>query len=151
MYHDNNPMEIVKVFEDLLQKKLIGYKQPNVYKDGFLISFRMFVPSQAQFILRYLFAFKMQEILNSVVKGSQDEQIRLMVGKGKAKLDKQSVLAPFIMKELRSWNPPINSSVDTRNSGLLVIDKKELIPYCNNEMNFAKQILINPSSDWYIA
>ena len=130
---------------------MIGYKQPSAYDDGFLISFRMFLPSQAQFILRYLFAFKMQEILDSVLKGSQDDRIRFMVGKGKAKLDKQSVLAPFIMKELRSWKPPINSYVDTRNSGLLVIDKKELIPYCDNKMNFAKQMLINPSSDWFIA
>lgn len=144
LYHDNNPFQIVKIFEDLLNKNLIGYKQPNKNNDGFLISFRMFLPLQTQFILRYLFAFKISDILNSI-ENKQDHTIKIMVGKGNAKIDKKSVLAPFIIKELKSWNPPILSYIDV-NSGLLCIDKQQLIPYIdnNNNINFAKKLLLSP-------
>ena len=157
LYHDNDPREIVRFFERLLRKNLIGYRacHKEWNNDYMLINFRMFLPLQVQFILRYLFAYKIDQVLNSVTGDS--DHVVIVVGTGKGNAYKQddgsaSSLSSFVQHELSSWDPPIKSSISEKNPGLLLINKQELIQYFDHKhhINFARQKLINPSKDWQL-
>ena len=148
LYHDNHPMEIVHLFRRFVEKKLIGYKQYDENDNNYLLSFRMLHPVHAQFILRYLFAFRIGEILNSV--GDEKDKIKIIVGKGKGSKHGAQKMGPFIMKELLSWKPPIQSYVDEKNEGQIIIDKQQIMPYCEVKMNYARKRLMHGSKDWHI-
>ncbi len=60
------------------------------------------------------------------------------MGKGKHRGgdgNNRGILREFLMKELASWEPPINGRMDDWNQGRIWIDKTQLIAYLHNDMN----------------
>eukprot|EP01083_Nonionella_stella_P040874 110837_1 len=126
--------EVVDVFETLLKKGYIGYQ--NYQRNGpMCIDLHLFTLSEAQFIVRYLFGFK----LNQIMDETRDCTLGIIVGKGKhshGQSTNNANLRTFIMDELLSWNPPIRCQIDSQNKGKLVVPKVELIPYLTKSMKF---------------
>eukprot|EP01083_Nonionella_stella_P029406 80954_1 len=147
LYRATNPIKLVQIFESMLQQQLVGYEWYDARNHKTLIDLHVFQPWNAQFILRYLFAFKLKEIADP-----SDEALCIICGKGKhtqGDANNQGGLLQFIQKELCSWNPPIRSTQHATNKGRLVIERSELAPYLEGEMNCAKEKLMNVSNDWY--
>ncbi len=146
LYHNHDPQEIVKVFERLCNKNLMGYLADPDKPE--LIDLHLLDFVDAQFILRYVFAYKLDEIL----KDGQD-RLCIITGKGKhtwteGKGTMQGSMYKFIAKELASWDPPIIVP-DTSGSGRIEVYKHQLDGYLNNANNYAKQKFSIPSDDWY--
>eukprot|EP01084_Bolivina_argentea_P101103 181330_1 len=146
LYHDVNPMEIVKIFEQMVENNNIGYTSRN--KQQFAIDLHLFLPLHAQFILRYLIGFKLKEIFYL----SKSHKVIMITGKGKhaeGTSNEQYSLQTFVQQELLRYNPPIKAIPSVTNTGQLEIEKSELLPYLHDETNFAKNKLLQPSTDWY--
>ena len=76
LWHDHDPQEIMKVFETLCDRKLMGYLvEPDKPE---LIDLHLLEFVDAQFVLRYVFAYKLDEIF----KGDQDH-VCIITGKGR--------------------------------------------------------------------
>eukprot|EP01083_Nonionella_stella_P058831 154042_1 len=134
-YHD--PMKAVEVLRTLVDNQLIRYKERKN-----MIDLHHFPKIEAQFILRYIIGFELKDLL------SESDALYLIVGYGKHAV-KREQLKQFVIQDLLRYDPPIAATSDPTNAGRLVIEKCELSPYLNNEMNYAKQRLTNPSNDWY--
>eukprot|EP01084_Bolivina_argentea_P042533 78419_1 len=119
LYAEYNPIEIVNVFEYLLNKQLIGYfKNTSIDLHGFQLV-------EAQFVIRYLFAYKLNELMEL---NNNNNKINIIVGKGKhasGEQNEKGILREFIIDEFLSWDPPIKTIVAGYNNGLLLIDKVE--------------------------
>ncbi len=129
--YEHEPMQIVEVFESMLERKLIGYQ--NI--DGH-IDFHFFTLTQAQFILRYLFGFK----LNELVKDDQDE-LFIVVGQGihtpgDKKDGNRGRMRELVIKELESWIPFVTCRICKENKGMLAIKRDSLLPYLKTQMRF---------------
>ena len=148
LYSDHDPQQIVQVFESLMKKNLIGYMLYDEKKRQKSIDLHVNDLTDAQFIIRYIFAYK----LNDIIQKDQD-YVCIVTGKGrhtwtKGKGTGQGAMQKFIIQELLSWDPPINA--ETRwNGGRIWIHKKYFQPYLDNENNYAKRKLCVPSDDWY--
>eukprot|EP01083_Nonionella_stella_P004500 13038_1 len=143
LYHDQDPMQIVRIFEEMVEKKHIGYLANDK------IDLHLFSSITTQFILRYLIGFKAKDI---VEMDASFDRIMLITGKGKGNEGEANLkhsLKAFIQKELLSYDPPIRVSASKRQSdtGVWIINKSELKPYMNDD-NYAKQKLLEPSNDW---
>lgn len=148
LYHNQNPQEIVKVFEQLSNENLIGYLTNSQTLQ--IIDLHVFEFVTAQFILRYIFAYKLNKIFND-----NCNRICIITGKGKHtwtndKGNEQLSLYKFIVKELSSWKPPLILP-NTSKLGRIYIHKHQLSEYLNNtdNNNYAKHLLEIPSNDWY--
>ena len=147
LFCDNNPMQIVAVFERL---QTIAFQQKCRKTKKFFISLRMFLPVQSQFVLRYLFGFKAKEIVQHLAV-NKEQKLRVIVGKGlrtSGSKNNQQRLAQFVVDELSKWEPPICALYK---DGNIFIDRDAIIHYAQNEgTNYAALKLINPSKDWYL-
>eukprot|EP01084_Bolivina_argentea_P204135 348563_1 len=137
MYSDNNPMEIVTMFEDLVNGGYIMYEQSENEID--LYRFELI---QVQFILRY------------VIGNIKDNNKDLLFNVGMSKhnfsdTNNMLKLKQFVIKELLTYEPPIRCKKEKNNEGRLCVNKEELASYVNDENNYAMRKLINPSNDWY--
>ena len=149
LYRFENPMEIVRVFEDLLQRKLIGYEAYDKVFQRYIIDLHRFQLWQAQFIMRYLIGLKCKELIESSLF---DDKLWIIVGKGKHTDggDREGKLMEFIATDLLSWNPPIYCEIYKPNPGCIYIEKRRLVPYLAED-NFARGRLTELSDDWYYA
>lgn len=146
LYADKDPMEIVKLFESLVDEGWIGYialdhgpASHNELTMRPLIDIHGFQWIENQFILRYLFTFKLDEILKSI---DYDGKISIIVGVGKGKLKK------LVMEELKSWDPSIACKECEENKGKIIIEEYEVKKYeCDD--NHAKSLLCTPSQNWH--
>eukprot|EP01083_Nonionella_stella_P172130 589755_1 len=147
LYRQTNPMKLVEIFEAMVQQKLVGYEQYDAQNKKRVIDLHVFQPWDAQFILRYLFGFKLKDVL-----GESDERLGIVCGKGKHTQgggNNQGGLQQFVQNELGRWNPPIFVKQDKINKGMVWIQRSELTAYLEGDMNFAKEKLMNVSNDWY--
>eukprot|EP01084_Bolivina_argentea_P234784 395247_1 len=144
VYYDSDPMKIIDIFEEFVEKKLIGYMHKNCKSNEWMIDLHCFVPLQAQFILRYILGFKIQEF--------ELDNVSVMTGIGKHASSKKESgkLQKFVMSELMSYNPPIKCTVDHRNKGVLLLDSEDLRYYKKNEMNCIRYKIMYPSGDWFV-
>ena len=143
LYGSHDPSQIVNVFEQLLADDLIGYT-PSDVEIG-CIDLHCFEPWIAQFVVRYVFGYKLKEVL-----GGRDE-LSIITGVGKHTLGMehgQGYLYNFILNELSTWNPPIVLEKG-ENDGRLRCAKEQLLAHIDNERNYAKQKLTSPSNDWW--
>eukprot|EP01083_Nonionella_stella_P299200 1015299_1 len=145
LYHDQDPMQIVRIFEEMVEKKHIGY-----LANDDKIDLHLFSTITTQFILRYLIGFKAKDMVDM---NASFDRIVLITGKGKGNEGEANLkhsLKAFIQKELLSYDPPIRVSASKRqnDTGVWIMNKSELIPYMNDDENYAKQKLIKPSTDW---
>merc|ERR1712087_375482 len=123
-------MEIVNVFECLLEEQLLGYHSSRS-SDKNLIDFHGYQSKEAQFVIRYVFGFKVDYLKECC---EQYGNIQIIVGKGNGFMAimnerEGGVLKDFLIKELKSWNPPINCHVDASNTGRLIIEASDIEPY----------------------
>eukprot|EP01084_Bolivina_argentea_P144946 254202_1 len=133
--YENDPMEIVNVFEWLLGKQLIGYQMYCKIRGTLCIDLHLYSIKQAQFIIRYLFGFKLNEIVTM-----DDNELVIIVGVGKHSPghgDSNGVLRQCIMEELLSWNPPVHCDFCRQNKGALVICKTDLMHYLQEKREFS--------------
>eukprot|EP01083_Nonionella_stella_P146595 461284_1 len=147
LYRQTNPMKLVQIFESMLQQNHIGYEQYDAKNKNTLIDLHCFNKWNAQFILRYVFGFKLKDILKT-----GDEKLYIICGKGKhteGDGNNHGRLQQFIQDELSQWKPSIASRQDETNKGRLVIDRSELTAYLEEDINCAKEKLMNLSSEWY--
>merc|ERR1712129_554434 len=123
------------VFIDLVvQKRLISYKR---FDDGIgacvidLYSFELWT---AQYIVRYLFGFRYEELSEMMI----DDTLWIVTG---------WKLKDFLIEELQSWTAPI---LCTASEQMLGIDKDYVLPYLNDN-NCAKQMFDGTLSsvDWF--
>ena len=130
--YENEPLKVVEVFESLVERGLIGYQ--NCKGD---IDLHMFSLTQARFILRYLFGFR----LNELMKDDMDELI-IVTGKGihtpgdKGKDGMNGRMRQFVITELESWSPFISCRICKENKGTVAIKRDSLLPYLNTQMKF---------------
>ena len=130
--YESEPMKIVEVFESLVERKLIGYQNCEGH-----IDLHMYSLTQAKFILRYLFGFK----LNELMKDDMEELI-IVTGKGihtpgdRGKRAIGGRMRQFVMTELGSWSPLISCEICKENKGTVVIKRDSLLPYLNTKMKF---------------
>lgn len=147
LYHNKNPQLIVKIFELFVKKQLLGYygysnETQNVGE--ILIDLHGFQFIEIQFILLYIFGYKLQE-------WNVDDiyYLKLIVGKRSHSLNATKGLKEFVIEQLSTYNPPILCDKDERNEGVLLIHKDQLLHYVRNKMNFARHKLTIPSNNWY--
>eukprot|EP01083_Nonionella_stella_P037346 101786_1 len=143
LYADHDPMEIVNVFETLLAKEWIGYLAKGSAQQ-IVIDLHGFEFVETQFVLRYLFAFKAKEWMDH-------EKIEIVVGKGKHSegiKHEKGLLRESVMKELTSWEPSIHAHVSPSNSGVLFVDREQILSFLDHDCNFAVQTLRFPSRHW---
>ena len=139
LHHNVDPLQIVSVFESLLQQKLIGF----MHKNGIDIDLHCFVPLQAQFILRYVFGLKINELLIG-------EEVCIITGIGKhaSSEENKGKLREFVVNELLSYEPPIRCTVHKNNPGRLLLNNSDVRHYRKNKQNYCWQKINNPSNDW---
>ena len=110
MYYDNDPGEMIKVFERLVNDGFIGYK---FQEHEHVIALHFFDLLQIRFVLRYVIG-NIKDI---------DRGLVLIVEAGG-----QSV-KDFVIEELLKYRPPIHCKEDPNNSGLLLVSRQELRKY----------------------
>ena len=145
MYHDVDPLEMVKMFEGLVNDGFLSYprKEPNHEDVVDVIDLHLFELLQVQFILRYTVGFMTKNQM----------AIKLVVGSGKHNLRPIDCTGPnikqFVLSELAAFDPPIRCEQDPQNEGVLCVNKEDLNPYRGNPTNSARQKLLTPSKHWY--
>ena len=156
LYHNVNPMEMVKLYHDLERRQFLkqyissefgtfsASKEINVHFADIL---------EAQFVIRYLFGYRLEEVMDN----GDDEVIWILVGKGKHSKGmgrNQGKMRQFVIKELSNWNPPLECKPHPFNHGLLSVDKRQLTPYLKRDrmsgMNAVQRMLLNPSTRWNV-
>ena len=149
LYHNEDPTKIVEIFEQyqsLNKENNFKYiKQNNGYN---MIDLHDFQYLTAQFLLRYIIGYKLNEF-----DLFEKNDLYIIVGKGKhnnsAGITYKYGLKEFVKDELSTFDPPIKCEAHRSNLGVLVIPKEQLLPYLNNNTNYATEKLTNPSNDWY--
>ena len=127
VYGQENVMEMVRVFEQLVERKLMGFTKWDALYGDYAIDLHGFHPSTAQFVLRYVFGLKLQELLEMM---DDDNALVIIVGKGKHSGEqKGGVLKEFIKNELKSFDPPIECDKQSQDSGTILIEKAKLQPF----------------------
>ena len=146
LYRFDDPMRIIDVFVDLVERQLIGYKKYDVNLDGFVIDLHFFQLWTVQFIIRYLFGFEWKQLSELMI----GDKLWIITGKGKHDMinDKKGKVKDFLIKELMAWEIPIKCNVGTRNAGMVFIHTNDLLPYLNDN-NCAKHKFTVPSTDWF--
>eukprot|EP01084_Bolivina_argentea_P167463 290628_1 len=130
LYHNIDPNKIITAFEENRNM----YDVYKVNKNLNEIEFQCFDHIQMQFLLRYVIGYKLKEL-------DINNGLNIIVG----------YLKDFVRYELLEFNPPIKCKYDQVNDSMLIISKDELLPYLNDEnINYAKNKLINASDDWYL-
>ena len=148
-------MKIVKIFESLLQENLIAFTRSNDMGKTYLIDLHCYYPWEAQFILRYILAFEIDNILKQNEKYNQNV-LSIIVGSGKHNKYKNKFrLRDFIINDLFSYEPAIKANINKDNEGRIDINHSELIEYRNNigvGNNSAFKKLQAPSepNDWFL-
>eukprot|EP01084_Bolivina_argentea_P014932 27931_1 len=137
LYHNVNPAQIVDIFHSLLKTGYIGYKG----KKGMEIDLHLCQLLDAQFILRYVIGYKLNELLKT------QRNLHLVVGSGK---HGSGTLRGFVITELLSYDPPIAAKPHEWDKAVLVVSLKDLQSYLKNKSNIARLRLNIPSNDWFL-
>ena len=143
LFHDHDPWRIVDVFEDLKSRGLIGY-ETSISNVVDLHAFQLY---SAQFLIRYIIGVKLKGF-----EGVGEDGLVIILGKGnhgEGEGNRKGRLRNFVMEEMLSWYPPVQARVCEENTGRLCVDGKELRPYLENEMNYARRLLTEASNDWF--
>eukprot|EP01083_Nonionella_stella_P014860 41614_1 len=163
LYHNVDPMQMVQTFEKLMNNGCIGFTNVCAHTGKLRVDLHGYQKSEAQFILRYLIGF----VLNDKRKYEEwihndrglNDYLVILTGKGRHSSGKSNLeanLREFMMEELMSYDPPIKSEIDARNTGQIKIHKSHLKAYCedegksNGQMNYAMQRLTLASDDWWM-
>ncbi len=149
LYGNEDPTKIINLFEKLLHDKLIGYTTFDELYGDHALDLHGFHPSTAQFILRYVFALKLEELLSTM---DESNDFVIIVGKGKHSGNKKGILKQFVVNELLSFEPQIECNKWSKDGGQIVIEKTRLKPYClkDNVNEYLKAKLMYPSNDWFL-
>eukprot|EP00483_Globobulimina_turgida_P006094 UN06104 len=134
-------MKIIHIFESFVEQKMIGYMNKNHSSNEWVIDLHCFVPLQAQFILRYILGFKINDLSDKV-------SIITGVGKHASSKEQSGKLQQFVINELMSYKPPINCTIDAANYGVLLLNITDLEYYRNNKMNYIRKKIMYASKDW---
>ena len=146
-YCHNDPWKIVEICDELCDKGLVGYTKYEASLKKYVIDLHLCQLSEAQFLMRYIVATQLKRMLTF-----SNDGLWVVVGKGKhtpGERKNKFRLRQFIIDELLSWDPPIKCSIH-KTKGMLFIDKEYLLPYTQNDMNYAREKLTIGSDDWYV-
>eukprot|EP01084_Bolivina_argentea_P022268 41382_1 len=144
LYEYENPMKIVEIFEKLVDDNLIVYWQYNRKLKKNVIELQNFELWQAKFIISYVIAFKLNEVLVG-----DGYRLWIVIGKrgfdfkNENAMEKRNKLLNCLIEEFATWNPPLKldrEMLDTE--GTVVITREELLPYIDNEKNYVRQKLM---------
>ena len=119
--------ETVAVFEGLMEQQLIGYLVFDGNVGKMVIDLHGLRLVEAQFVLRYLFRHRLDEVARSC---DGDGNVYMVVGRGKHSpgMDhEKGRLRQFVIEELASWSTPIAATVSPYNRGVVLIQKSEMI------------------------
>ena len=105
-YSEVDPIKIVNYFENNMDK--YKYIKPTA------IDLHEYTYTCAQFILRYMFYYRFNEMKN------RHKKLDIIVGKG------QSLMKQFVINEIESWNSVLIPQNDTNNTGRLLIPLNQL-------------------------
>eukprot|EP01083_Nonionella_stella_P300471 1025983_1 len=132
-YYDVDPMHIVKVFRRLCERKLMVYLRTN--KDGTIsIDLSGFHFAEAQFIMRYILAFEIDQI----VKRNQEkgcEIVSVFVGSNAhvtVNNIKKNDLKCLVMNDLLNYDPRIQAVRSEEDEQRIDIHMDQLLTYVNN-------------------
>ena len=140
VYHRTEPMEIIPVFDRV--SSCMGYVFQNA--NTLDLDLHQFSPLTAQFALRLIIGFR----LNDIIRDKRKDYVGIIVGRGRHNANKRGALKTFVVEELSRYHPTIIAKTDEQNEGRLTIATRFLIPYLENESNYAKHKLLYPSGDW---
>ena len=145
LYRQTEPMKAVEIVKDLSAKKLISFKFYDEETKQIMIDLHSFDPMETQFILLYVIAFEVHQLL------VKRDSLVIIVGVGKhSHEDTSGQMKQFVVEQLQKYEPAIKCRDHPTNAGRIVIEKKNLLPYLNDKcMNYAKRKLTNATSDWY--
>lgn len=126
-YLNKNRMKFVEYFE--LNKEYFPYCESN-NSNQYCIDLHYYSIDISRFIIRYIFAFKFNELIN--------KNIIIICGWGKHNLSGKSDLKDFIINEINYWNYKIQINID---KGRILINSNQL-NNCNYVINFFNDISI---------
>ena len=127
VYGQRDPSKVSHTLEWMEVEGMTQFKKYKEAEGGFVVDLHQF-PSQraASFVLQYCVSHK----LDDLAPNGQD--LRIVVGQGlhsKRTSNKKGVMAQFVVNELLSYDPPIESSLVEDNKGMLIVPRSSLIPH----------------------
>ena len=107
-----------------------------------MVDLHCFDHLQSQFLLRYIIGYK----LKNLIWINKMTCVLLLVKEkhNNAGITSRYSLKEFVKKELQKFEPPIHVEPHWTNLGIWIIPKKQLLPYLNNEINYATEKLTKP-------
>ena len=128
---------------------LSGFRQQRIKWDAlygdYAVDLHGFHLSTAQFVLRYVFGLRLNDLLEMM---DDDNDLVIIVGKGKhSGQQKGGVLKEFIVNELKSFDPPIECDKQSKDSGTILIEKAKLKPFL---VGNAADSLLWCFKDWFL-
>ena len=138
-YSHNNPQKIVKYFEK--NEQYYPYWKYDNKSNSWLINLHQYYHIECQFILRYIFAYKLSEF-------PPNKDVCIITGYGKHNdLSKKNALKSFIEHEISQWEPSMHCYQNTSHPGSIYIPYSSIIKCIEN--NPTLQYMENGSLNWY--
>ena len=130
-YSTKDPLKIIQYYEDNSHNFPI-FRTPNI------MDFHEYSKILTQFILRYIFGFKIKDILSN-------DDLKIICGKNK---NNENSLKQFILNEINSWNYNIIIENDPTNSGCIIIPKQNIIHFNGKTNDIIINFFENISNNW---